>query len=225
MCIRFSSQTFKIYLCKFRDRCPWRYSSEEPRSTEVVAARWHYRGLCGQQSAYPSNLISVFLTGFHYFSSSYSFVLTRLGGPRSRPYTSKKISRVQLGIEPWTSWMAVRCANHYTKQVVQIIYNRLIWLCLTTAWHVLRLHAGETASRYGGQLRICCQSTRGGLPAWGLTIKISFLKMVKRWNGWRMSFTYVTAHFTTLPSLCLRFRERDLQGGRDIDGRIILKQI
>ena len=23
-----------------------------------------------------------------------------------------------MGIEPGTSWMAVRCANHYTKQVV-----------------------------------------------------------------------------------------------------------
>ena len=52
-------------------------------------------------------------------SSSYPVVLTRLGGPRSRPYTSRKISRVLPGIEPGTSWMAVKRANHYTKQVVQ----------------------------------------------------------------------------------------------------------
>ena len=51
-------------------------------------------------------------------SSSYPIVLTRLGGPLSRPYTSRKISRIQPGIEPGTSWMAVRRANHYTKQVV-----------------------------------------------------------------------------------------------------------
>ena len=38
-------------------------------------------------------------------SSSYPIVLTRLGVPRSRPYTS---------------WMAVRRANHYTKQVVDM---------------------------------------------------------------------------------------------------------
>ena len=42
-------------------------------------------------------------------SSSYPIiVLTRLGGPRSTPYTSRKISRVKPGIEPGTSWMAVR---------------------------------------------------------------------------------------------------------------------
>ena len=51
-------------------------------------------------------------------SSSYPIVLTRLGGPRSRSYTSRKISRVQPGIEPGTSWMAVRRASHYTKQTL-----------------------------------------------------------------------------------------------------------
>ena len=33
-------------------------------------------------------------------------------------YTSRKISRIQPGIEPGTSWMAVSFANHYTKQAV-----------------------------------------------------------------------------------------------------------
>ena len=53
-------------------------------------------------------------------SSSYPIVLTKLGGPRSRPYrpTSRKMSRVQPRIERGTSWMAVRRANHYTKQQV-----------------------------------------------------------------------------------------------------------
>ena len=26
---------------------PWRYSPEEPRSIDVVATRWQYRGPCG----------------------------------------------------------------------------------------------------------------------------------------------------------------------------------
>ena len=40
------------------------------------------------------NINFSFLTGFRYFSyqGSYLIVLTRLGGPRSRPYTSRKIS-------------------------------------------------------------------------------------------------------------------------------------
>ena len=54
-------------------------------------------------------------------SSSYPIVLTRLGGPHSRPYTSRKISRVEPGIKSGTSWMAVRRANHYTKQAVSYI--------------------------------------------------------------------------------------------------------
>ena len=100
---------------------PWHYSSEEPRPTEVVAARWQYRGPCGQQSAYPSTLIC-FLNRILLFiiSSSYPIALMRLGRPRSRPYTSIKISRVKPGIEPGTSWMAVRRANHYTKQAVNV---------------------------------------------------------------------------------------------------------
>ena len=51
-------ESFKSYKIN-----PWRYSSEEPRPTEAVAARWQYRGPCGWQSAYPSTLISVFLAG------------------------------------------------------------------------------------------------------------------------------------------------------------------
>ena len=38
------------------------------------------------------------------------------------------MSRVQPGIEPGTSWMAVRRANHYTKQVV--IGARNEWLLM-----------------------------------------------------------------------------------------------
>ena len=59
-------------------------------------------------------------------SSSYPVVITRLGGPRSRPYTSRKISRVQPGIEPGTSWMVVRHANHYTKQAVILLKNLIL---------------------------------------------------------------------------------------------------
>ena len=55
---------------------PWRYSPEDPGPTEAVAARRQYRGPCGQQSAYPSTLISVFLTGFCYFSYQVSTQLS-----------------------------------------------------------------------------------------------------------------------------------------------------
>ena len=70
----------------------WCYSPEEPRLTVVVAARWQYREPCGYQRTYPSTLISVFLTEFSLLliSSSYPIVLTRLGGPRSKPYTPEK---------------------------------------------------------------------------------------------------------------------------------------
>ena len=54
----------------------------------------------------------------HLISSSYPIDLTRLGEPHSGTYTSRKISRLLPGIEPGTSRMTVRCANHYTKQTV-----------------------------------------------------------------------------------------------------------
>ena len=59
---------------------PWRYSPEEPRPTEEVAARWQYLNFSFL------NRISLLL-----ISSSYPIVLARLGGPRSRSYTSRKI--------------------------------------------------------------------------------------------------------------------------------------
>ena len=50
-----------------------------------------------------------------------------LGGPRFRPYTSRKISWVQPGIELGTSWMAERRPNHYTKQGVANVIIELIY--------------------------------------------------------------------------------------------------
>ena len=49
---------------------------------------------------------------------SYPIVLTNLDVPHSRPYTSRKISRIGLWpkIESRTSWNAVGHANHYTKE-------------------------------------------------------------------------------------------------------------
>ena len=46
--------------------------------------------------------------------SSYTIVLTRLGGPRSRPNPHLKYA----GIELATSWSAVRYADHYTNEAV-----------------------------------------------------------------------------------------------------------
>ena len=92
---------------------PWHYSSEEPRPTEMVAAKWHTgrKALSLNLNFSFPNRISLLLT-----SSSYPIVLRRLGGPRSRPFTSRKMSRVKPGIEPGTSWMAVRRANYYINQ-------------------------------------------------------------------------------------------------------------
>ena len=51
-------------------------------------------------------------------SSSYPIVLTKLGGPRSRCYTAREISRTEPGIEPMTSGMVDRHENHYTTEAV-----------------------------------------------------------------------------------------------------------
>ena len=79
----------------------------------MVAAKWHTgrKALSLNLNFSFPNRISLLLT-----SSSYPIVLRRLGGPRSRPFTSRKMSRVKPGIEPGTSWMAVRRANYYINQ-------------------------------------------------------------------------------------------------------------
>ena len=51
-------------------------------------------GALGLAKSYPSILISVFFTGFCYFSIKYYPIVTRLGTSRSRLYTSTKISKV-----------------------------------------------------------------------------------------------------------------------------------
>ena len=82
------------------------------------------QGALWSSKCYSSTLFSVILTGFCYFSiKQLPIVLMRLSGPRSRPYTSIKISRVQPRTEPGTSWMAVRRANHYTKQVINALFR------------------------------------------------------------------------------------------------------
>ena len=57
---------------------PWRHSSDEPRPTEEVAAKWQYRDL-ELTKLYPSTLISVFLTGFRYFSYQVTTQLSSWG--------------------------------------------------------------------------------------------------------------------------------------------------
>ena len=89
------------------------------------------------EKRYLSTLMSVFLTGFRYFSIKQlpNYFLTSLSGSRSRHCTLRKMFRVQPGIEPWTSWMAFIRANHYIKEVVTplrlayiIQITRLIYL-------------------------------------------------------------------------------------------------
>ena len=77
---------------------PWCYNPEEPRPTEVVA--------------YPSTWISLLVIQVATQLSSRGWV-----DPVPDPILPE-ISRVQPGIEPGTFWMAVRRANHYTKQYI-----------------------------------------------------------------------------------------------------------
>ena len=81
---------------------------------------------------YTSILISVFLTGFRFFSTNWPH---EAGWTRSRPYNSRKISRVQPRTESGTFWLAVRRDDHYTKQAVyvHIIYS----FTLTSAMYIM----------------------------------------------------------------------------------------
>jgi hypothetical protein len=69
------------------------------------------------------------------------------------------------------------CSAKGKKKVLYIFMPLLGGLFVTTAWRVLRLRMEETASKYGGYLRIYLisslgQSTRGGPPAWGLGVRL-----------------------------------------------------
>ena len=66
-------------------------------------------------------------------SSSYPIILTRLGGPRSRPYTFYGRG-LYPGIEPGTFWTAVRPANHYTKQAVTALKSKVWWPMISGDW-------------------------------------------------------------------------------------------
>ena len=59
-------------------------------------------------------------------SNSHSIVLTRLGGPRSRPNPHLKFVEVP-GIEPATPWLVVRHANQLTNEaVINLEYTSII---------------------------------------------------------------------------------------------------
>ena len=57
-----------------------------------------------------------------HISSSYQIVLTWLGGPRSRSYTSGKICRVQPGIEPGASWMTYVCSKLFIMLCLRALF-------------------------------------------------------------------------------------------------------
>ena len=108
-------------------------------------------------------------------TSSYPIVLTRLGGPRSTPYTSRKNSRVWPGIEPGTSWMAVRRANHYTKQVaVRSFTYALYKIVLYCLLHLLlqpRAQIFESYSKY--KLPQTIRQWFGNRQTW-LSVKVGY---------------------------------------------------
>ena len=93
---------------------------------QLRRAKTYWSGCC-QMAVLSLNLNFSFLSRISLLliSSSYPVVLTSLGGPRSRPYTSRKISRVYH--REWTGDLldGIRRANHYTKQAVKLctIYN------------------------------------------------------------------------------------------------------
>ena len=113
---------------------PWRQSPEEPRPTEAVAARWQYSGPFGQQSAYPSTLILVFLTGFRYFSFKQLPNCPHEAGwtPFQTLYFQKKI----LGYSPesnpgplgWQSDVLTIIPNRRSMMICQ---NFMIFYCVT----------------------------------------------------------------------------------------------
>ena len=96
-------------------------------------------------------------------SSIYEIILTRLGGPRSGPNTSWKISRIQSGIEPGTSWMAVRRANHYTKQAViaSIHYIHIIYYI----YYFLSRDSACSVNNLGIVIRVFCSRADRSLQA------------------------------------------------------------
>jgi len=69
-----------------------------------------------------------------------------------------------------TQWNEINFS--YTESSTLVTINHVMWLPVTTAWHIPGLWMGEIASRYGWLLWICwisCyQPTRVGPPAWGL---------------------------------------------------------
>ena len=73
---------------------------------------------------YTSTLISVFLTGFRYFSYQIANQLPSRGwvDPIPDPILRDRFLGYRPGIEPGTSWITVRRANYYTKQVVERTY-------------------------------------------------------------------------------------------------------
>ena len=108
---------------------PLRYSREEPRPTEGLLPDDNEEALVASKAlSLTSNFSFVDRMSLLLISNSYTIVLTRLYGPRSRPYTSRKFSKIWPGIEPETSWLVVRRANHYAKEMVMVALNFFIWL-------------------------------------------------------------------------------------------------
>ena len=124
-CLKLSMKIIKIKKNFFN---PWHYSSEEPRLTEVVAARGQYRGPCGQQSTYPSTLISVFLTGFCYFSYQVATQLSSRGWvyPVPDPILPEKFLGYSRESNPgplgWQSDMLTIIPNRRSLDIVHDCY-------------------------------------------------------------------------------------------------------
>ena len=94
--------------------CGLQLAREPNWSTRLLqlTGRWQYDGIMWLELwSVKSNNVEFLNQIATSQSTSYPIVLTRLGGPRSRPNPHLKFVEV-LGIEPVTSWSVIRHDDH-----------------------------------------------------------------------------------------------------------------
>ena len=123
------STLYSSMLARFQRFIKFAYVNNKSVALQLRRAKTDWSGCCEMtvQGALwlakrlSLNLNFIFLNRTRYFAYQVATRLSSRGWVDHVPTlycNSRKISRVQPGIEPGTSWMAVRRANHYTKHVV-----------------------------------------------------------------------------------------------------------
>jgi len=106
------------------------------------------------------------------------------------------VGTIHLTMLEHVHWHGVHTEFTNIGCLLSVVESHVMCVRVTTTWRVLWLRVEETASRYGGQLRICGMYSRGqpircGSPAWvlgeGLTTphreNTSFLRNVTQGLG------------------------------------------